>query len=616
MARGKPRGETAMERHAAEVAARSKGMTIEELNAAAAQQAPPEELIPRAPVPTWGPPEPLSPLGLYFNHLAGPSHQAAWSCLEHIAIVSAANGTGKTTLLLAEAIAFFMNCHPTRKRTRPVNILVLAPSRQQLAQVYTPRILERSELECPDSFAPELKRIAERPFLDLSCIRAKPGSRGVQTPDIAWVPGGGERGVSVIHHEDGSRIQFHITGVSTSWERIESSNFDAIFRDEAMGNKNLGDTLRSRLRQSWDDSAISGGGFLKWYFSELKPNAEAIDSVQRAKRGDDFHAYLGLNIHDNKAVSSKTRDEIGSTMSKAAAEIRMHGTRSMFNDMMIFANHLSRERHILPQHHEPSERANLWCAWDPGMRHPYGLLFGCVEPEFPQRLIIWAYMEEVGKTIDHQANVIAGLLDGRFLTGFCYDPAGAPSRDYGSGRKKWELLDEALRVRGVKIKRGMEPAPNAYDITLSLMWTYLQPDPANIAAPPLLVMNPPSPQSPGLDTFVEGLYRYQWKDASNHTLSREAVLAEDDEACSCARYLVGMQPRWVDHGLNPRTSGTVYGPTGLPYPMKPIMDPLADDPSLPEAERRQRSMLRQSKDTFRWWKGQNRRRIQPWGASR
>ncbi len=614
MARGRPRKETALERHAAEVAAR--GMTVEELNAAAAQQAPPEELIPRAPVPAWALPDPLSPLGLYFNHLAGPTHRLAWECLEHIEVVSAAQGTGKTTLLLAEAIAFFMNCHPIRRRTRPVNILVIAPSRQQLALVYTPRIIEHSELACPETFAPELKAIASRPFLDLSCVRAKPGARGVQTPDIAWIPGSGERGVSVIHHEDGSRIQFHISGDKKSWTRLESANFDAVFYDEATGNSDLGDTLRTRLRQAWDDGAITGGGFLKWYFSELQANAGAMDTMRRAKRGDPFHAHRELAVGDNKAVSLQTRDEIGSTMSKASAEIRMHGTRSLFNDMMIFANHLNRDRHILPQHHEPSDKANLWCAWDPGMRHPFGLLFFCQEPEFPQRIICTAYFEESGQTIDRQANIIAGYLDGRFLTGFCYDPAGAPSRDYASGKKKYELLDEALRARGVKIKRGMEPAPNAYDVTLTLVWTYLQPDPVNIAAHPLIVFNPPSPHAPGVETLVEGLYRYQWKDAANHTLAREAVLAEADEAASVVRYACGMMPRWVDHGLNLRKSGTAYGPTGLPYPMRIVTDPLGDDPSLTEAERRHRAMLRESKKTGRDWKNRQHRLIQPWGGLR
>ncbi len=573
-----------------------------------------QRLYPAEDAPTraveWTPAEPLSPLGLYFNHLAGPGHRACWTNTEHIQIIDCAQGTGKTTELLCEATAFFLNCHPTRKRTRPVSILVIAPSRFQLATIYGERLLIRSELHCPPEFAPELARVAEQPMLPMTAVKAKPTGM----PMISWTSGAGVRGPSLIVHEDGSRLFFAISGVPNSWKHIESQNFDAIFRDEGSGNSVLGATLRTRLRQSWDDPAITGGGFYKWYFSELEPTAETMDAVKRAKRGDDYHVLLEFKPSDNRAVSMASRVAIGSTMSKADAEQRMLGTSKLFDSLMIFANQMDRKRHILAEHHEPSERANILVSWDPGMRHPDAVTFYCIEPEKPSQLICFAALLESGATIDQVANNIHRILDGRFVSRFVYDPAGAPIRERSNGQKRWEMMDEALRARGVKLKQGMEPGVNNYETTFTVVWRYLNPDPKRPDAEPLLVFNPPNPQAPGIEEVIDGMYRYQWKNAANRGLNSSAVVNVDDDCVSSLRYLLCLQPKYIDYGPNPRRNPTRLL-TGLPIPppLRPL-DPLADDPSLSEGERRNREMLRASRDMAKDWRRRSQSRaFQPHG---
>ncbi len=563
------------------------------LNAAADAAVPDEDFSFRVPVKPWAPPEPLSPLGLYFNHLAGEGHRKVWSCLEHIQVIDSPNGTGKTTELLCEVVALFMNCHPTRKRTCPVRILVLAPSRPQLADIYTKRIIEDSELKFPEAFSPALRKIGRKPLLDFTAVRAKPNG----APDIGWTTGGGKRGLSVINHEDGSSIHFAISQEG-SWKRIESNEFDAIFQDEAVGSMELGDTIRTRLRSSWDSTELTGGAFYKWYFTEQNADAAAIDIVKRAKRGDPLHAYLELSPQDNaNAVSDKVRQEIGSTMTRGAAEVRMLGTRRMFDELLVFSR-FQRDRHVLPEPYEPSPQANLWCAWDPGIRHPYGLVFFALEPEEPTRLIVWAASLETSTTIDHQANVIARILDGRFLTGMVYDPAAGPRREQSNGEKLWEIMDTALRKRSVKIRRGMEPGVNAYDITITLVNRYLEPDPERIT-PPLLVCAPPGPMNPGAEFFIDGMERLRWKHAGIHTLAREGIVCEDDEISSCTRYLVGMQIHWSDQGVNNRVGKGPMLVTGVPYAIPPPRDPLGDDPSLTPVQREQRAALRASRALIR-----------------
>lgn len=571
---------------------------LDALNAAAARLTPEDSILAqRVPPEPWHEPDPLSPLGLYFNHLAGPGHRKAASCLEHIQVIDSTNGRGKTTLLLAEVLAFFMNCHPTRKRTRAVRILVIAPSRFQLAMIYTPRIMEASAFACPDSFSPNLKTIAGGPMLDLEHVRVTHSGR-VPKLDIAWTPGSGARGLSRMVHRDGTVIIFHISGDKNSWKRIESDEFDAIFRDEATGNESLGDTLRTRLRTSWADTdGITGGGFYKWYFTFQDAPPEAMDTRRRARDEQAFHAFTQLGSEDNcQAVTQKTREEIGSTMSKRAAEIRMYGTRDLQNDLLIFGNHFNRERHVLAQHHEPSERANLWVSWDPGLRHPCAILFACLEPDFPAQIIIWAAIVESGLTIDNQAGRIAAMLDGRFLTGFVYDHHGATQTNTALGKRQCDLMEEGLAARGVKVKRGLEAGNSSYDLTFQLMWTYLDPQPGNPLASPLLVVNPPSPQAPGTDELIEGMYRYRWKDPGIHTLAREAVVCEDDDAVSAARYLLSMQPRWSDQGITRRRStAPLGGVAGLPYPIILRSDSLADDATLTPELRAQRAALRESR---------------------
>ncbi len=161
----------------------------------------------------------------------------------------------------------------------------------------------------------------------------------------------------------------------------------------------------------------------------------------------------------------------------------------------------------------------------------------------------------------------------------------------------------------------MEPGVNSYETSFSVVWRYLNPDPKRPEVEPLLVFNPPNPQAPGMEEMIDGMYRYQWKNAANRGLNSSAVVNVDDDCVSTLRYLISLQPRYVPYGLNPRKNPTRLL-TGLPIPgpFKPL-DPLADDPSLSVGERRNREMLRASREMAKDWKRRAQSRaFTPYGA--
>ncbi len=505
------------------------------------------------------------------------------------------HNSGKTTLLRASAAAYFRGIHPFRLRTKPVKILVVAPSMAQLATIYKRGFLNASMLHVTDEqklIWPDLEEVVKRPLIPESEIAKN--SKG--KPDIAWGVSKFGKVPGLITHVDGSEMYFHISGDDNSWKRIEGMDFHAIFRDEADGNENIGNTFITRLMEYWDKPDYPDAGFYLWGASELQVVTERIEFLKKCKEGEEFHAYFTLATTDNPKVTQKNREDAAKMLGKEEADKRIWGTTTAISGQLVYGRHFSRARHVLGEHYEPSPQANLWIGWDPGTAHPFGLVCAAIEPERPSQLRVVRCYSETRKTLDYQANCIAEWLDGRFLEGLVFDSAGATKAGYSKGESWFIQLEEALKQLGVKIHRGMLPGKNRYDVGIPLVWRYLDPDPTNIHADPLLLINPPSPKAPGCETLIEQLLAYRFKKSiqDGAGLRGDAIHRLFDDLADPLRYLITRQPRWVERVANHKRH-EAFATSSIPFPKRGKADPLGDDPTLSEEQRDFRAQLRASR---------------------
>lgn len=549
------------------------------------------------------------PCWRYFRDLATPGHRAILESKARLIGCTAAQRSGKTTVLRASAAAYFRGIHPFRLRTKPVKILVVAPSMAQLATIYKRGFLNASMLHVTEEqkkIWPDLENVVKRPLIPESEIAKN--SKG--KPDISWGVSKFGKVPGLIPHVDGSEMYFHISGDDNSWKRIEGMDFMAIFRDEADGNENIGNTFITRLMEHWDKPDYPDAGFYLWGASELQVVTERIEFLKKCQEGQKHYAFFRLDNSDNPKVTQKNREDAAEMLGKEEADKRIWGTTTAISGQLVYGRHFSRQRHVLQELYEPSPQANLWIGWDPGTAHPFGLVCAAIEPERPSQLRVVRCYSETRKTLDYQANCIAEWLDGRFLEGLVFDSAGATKAGYSKGESWFLQLEEALTQLGVKLHRGMLPGKNRYDVGIPLMWRYLDPDPSNNKADPLILINPPGPKSPGCETLIEQLLAYRFKKSiqDGAGLKGDAIHRLFDDLADPLRYLVSRQPRWVSRPSNHKRHQQ-FATSSIPFPKRGTTDPLGDDPKLPQEQRDYRAQLRASRAMVLQHTGQSRQRF-------
>lgn len=549
----------------------------------------------------------LDPVWRYFRDLAGMNHRRAFSSTARRQCIFAGQRTGKTTLIRCEAAAYFRGIHPFRPRTRPVPILVIAPSLSQLATIYRKGFLDESMLYVRDELAagdPSLLEAVKRPLIPECEIRKNNRGR----PDIKWANTRFGKAPGMIPHVDGTEMYFHISGDPNSWKRIEGMDFAAIFRDEAIGDDNIGNTLVTRQMEYWDKADLPEAGFYKWGATELAITQEWIDFRKRCEDGEKFHEFIELKPEDNPKVTLKNRQDAAAGLSKEEADKRVWGTDTAVGGALIYKGKFDRARHVMAEHYEPSDEANLWAVWDPGLRHPFGLLCGAIEPENPFQLRVCRFYSETRKTLDYQVNLLAAWLDGRTLEGFIYDSSGATKSDYSRGEQAFVQFEDLLRRIGVKVVRGFLPSKNRYEVTIPMVWRYLDPDPNDKTATPLIMVNPPSPKAPGCETLIEQMYTYRFKDSLSTALKGENIHKINDEACDCLRYWCSREPRWVQRPPNPPKHRPFVKATAIQAP-RTSRDPFAIRPDMTPEQVRHVQMLAESAKMVRAMRQNGRRRL-------
>lgn len=550
----------------------------------------------------------IDPLFRYLRDLATPGHRRVLESKQRLLGVTAAQRAGKTTLLRASAAAYFRGMHPWRKRTKPVRILVVAPSMMQLATIYKKGFFDASMLHVTaeqEARWPGLRAIVEQPLIPADEIRQKKNGQ----PDIQWGISRYGKVPSYVPHIDGSEMYFHISGDPNSWKRIEGMDFHAIFRDESAGDENIGNTFITRLMEHWDKDDYPDAGFYVWASTELQIVQERLDFMKACRDGKKYHGYYELHPDDNPKVTQQNRQDAADILGQEEADKRVWGITGAVSGSLIYGRHFSRNRHVLNEPREPSAQANLWVGWDPGFRHPFGLVCGFIEPLNPFQIIIDRCYFDTGKTLDFQVNCLLEWLDGRRLEGLVYDSTGATKSDYAKGEKAFVQFERALTQAQVKIVRGFLPGRNVYKDTVPAVWRYLDPDPRNINAEPLLLLNPETPAHPGMDRLIDQFYTYRYKEGAKPELKAENIHRLNDEGVDGVRYLISRQPRWQQREPNVKRHQPI-ATSAIPFPARTRqVDPFADDPSATPEERAYRLALRQSRELAQMRMGKGIRRM-------
>lgn len=530
------------------------------------------------------------PVRVFMDKLATPTQREILSCPETYVLVTSANQGGKTTVAIVDCAATLRGIHPFQPWFGPVRVIVVVPSRAQAASIWGARLLKGSEIrKSITTPGGKVVDLGSRPLIPVSEI-----------DKVSWAysPQGKYPGKLVL--KNGSEMIVILSGDANSWKRLQGVAADKVYRDEAVGNEDLGNELNPRLLVSQTSSQRGEhpwGGRVLWVATNTLINEEFENYKRRCEDAIAGHRLFFIDPKENPAVSMEVRASMRDTMSDEAASIRMDGTGNAVNDVLIFRNQWKTDRHVLPEVYEPDHMDNLWIAWDPGIQSAFGLLGACQTPMNPLQVRVCKCWTEKRQTLDYQANIIRDWLDGRMLEGIVYDPAANKS-EYSHGQSVYRLLADLLGKMGIKIIRGFLAGRNRYEDTIPLMQRYFDPDPHNRTCPPLVTINPETPDNPtGTGELINQLMRYRFKNAQAQSLKGSSIFRKDTDLVDPLRYLISRQPYWAKRDPNHPIHQT-FAASALPLPESHQTGPLDDDTTLPSDIRIHRQRLRESRDRF------------------
>lgn len=455
----------------------------------------------------------------------GATQKACMMSIKMIRMLQGANRSGKTSHMCVEFALAARRLHPVRTVNKPVTYILWANSREQIRDVLYQKLRVHSEIKGPCSDEPMIP--------DYEVIKDH------------MVNGAGKPVCREISLKNGNKILFAISGIERSWIVLQGRGFVAgIGIDEQAGTQKLVDESMARLMELNNEENIKefGGAWFMWASSETLIN-DAWDSLkatcldpEKNKDAEYFHIAASENI----AVSAAARERVGQFMSEEAYKIRITGEGNARAATLVYGKQWSDERHMLKQDHIPSERANIWVAYDPGVSHETGMCVFCLEPENPMQLIGVKFWLWKGGTVGADVMHLAKWLAGRKLAGFTYD-INLKNKDRGGGPSVLEQMKEKMMEIGVEPAGGYWQARKQVNAGIQMVRHYLDPAPDNRSITPLLVINP-SEESGGK------LFRWQMLKYAGHEEKQftgaGAIIKKDDDLVDPARYLCLQRPSW------------------------------------------------------------------------
>lgn len=457
--------------------------------------------------------------------------------------------------------------HPTRTVTSKNGLyLILAPSREQLADPWGKKVLKESELKGKQFAFPMIPKH--------------------EIEKVYFVHGAGAPTPKEIVLKNGHRIMFLVSGDPNVWERVQGKGMVlGIVIDEAAGNEQLISECAVRLLDANSDEGIrkeAGGGWLLWGATETSVNLGLAEFISKCEQ-EAFPDFEGFRIQpgENPAISQDERDKMRPILGDEQFDIRMRGTGSALGSLLIFGPHWDEKRHVPPADYVPTPDDNLWVGYDPGTNFT-GILIAAINRDDPRMVRVVKCWQPRRMTIDHDVTLIRDYLQGRHLECFVYDPAARKIEK--TGLSVIGQLSDKLRQARVRIHRGLNMGRNRHEDGIPVVRYYMKPGDRDT---PYLSVNPS--QESGCRLLVNQILQYRNEESPINVLGTEHVHKQNDHLVDALRYLLCERPGWVNRGLNPKLWGD--GSNGGPPPQAVSDHRVYTDQELREQEQHRRSAM-------------------------
>lgn len=494
--------------------------------------------------------------------------------------VSSSNQGGKTTTAIAECASILRGINPFKPWYGPVHVCIFVPSRAQAAGIWGERLISKSNIRAFVEIGGKKINLADKPLIPASEIKS-----------IVWAYSPQGKYPGMIELKNGSICRIALSGDKKSWERVQGFTYDAIYRDEAVGNENLGSELFPRLaaaQTAVEKGERPWGGMILWVATETLVNDEFRSFLRHCEDQSPGYKLFRIDPSENPAVSMEVRQRMRSAMSETSgdsmADLRMFGIGSVVDTLKIFPQ-FDHRRHIT-EDYEPTEQDNLWVGWDPGSKDDFGLMFCAIEPMFPTTVRVIDFIHRPGTTLDYQAQVIYDWLEGRTLEGMIVDPS-ANKKEYVRGKPIIDIFKEILFDQlKVKTERGVLIGRNRLEDTVPIVQRYLDPNPDDREARPLLLFNQRAKYA--ADMIASARVKQGSTKIAFNTIDGKHL-----EAFDLVRYILSRTPHWCPRPPNTRAFQSLKA-SATPKPPTPEHDPFAITQDMTEDQKIHRMRLRES----------------------
>lgn len=451
----------------------------------------------------------------------GPTQLRCYQSPVLYRMVGGPNQNGKTFHACIEAAGMARGCHPYRRDYGPTKGIILCMSRQQAAEVFTKYLINGSKLK---------GRADEFPMLPPHEVKR-----------IGW----NNVGIRVpvkIELKNGSEIFFYWTGMTDGDTRIAGMQFDWALIDEAAGTQQLLNELMMRLIVAQSDESRPGAGSILWPATGAIVN-EAYDDFRTKCMDPKYQDYELFDIQrgENPALSKAMLDRMATSLGEREAQIRIEGKTTRGSDILVYGEQFDVARHVRKDDYLIQPSDNLWISYDPGVDHPSGILCAAISRDAPRKIRCVRFFCERRMTLDYEVQFIVDWLRGRPLEGLVYDPAARKTDKLSHGESVFTQLWKKLTAAGVHVHRGLLQGRNRHKDGIAKTRQYLDPDPFNKNADPLVEMNP------GENTGCPRLRYQMMKYRGNEQMAFTGVGGihkVDDEGPDCLRYLICAMPAY------------------------------------------------------------------------
>ncbi len=471
------------------------------------------------------------PVLWYLHKGASPQIRLAWKENPRFTLIEGPQRSSKTTAGMAFAAAYLRGIHPSRPWNGAVRGVIIIPSRPQAVTEWGPRLIGAyGGIYAPETagcrlYNPKDPDLARRPWIPEDEI-----ANVIKVSCAAGIS------LSAIRLNNGSEVFIALGDDPGSWKPIESTSFDFIVRDEAIGDETLGASLVMRLGDAIQqdlDGARPGAGWQVWTATEFLPSKELSDERRRCVDDEhqDHKRYL-LTPQDNPACAAGARKVLSGSMSEKEAAKRVTGSRTATDDYRVYGAQFDQNRHLLEHPWKLDPHDNLLIALDPGVKNPFGIGIFAIRDDAPETCVGIAYFAATGTHGKDLLLEVAEWLCGRPVTYVIYDPA-ANQTSKVTNKPLIDSIQEWFEEVGISVLGDFLPGNNRHETTIQQVREYLDPSPWDKTVPPKLLFDP---FGPGMDTAIEEMVCYRFDPKTRNVVKKE------DTYPDCVRYLVTQAP--------------------------------------------------------------------------